>query len=144
MVKGCPSQRTSLQVPLPKIPNSPFCPSTALLHFPVDSPFCNRPIPLFHYYWLGASNVPLTCSEFVYKLKQCLSIIGLDTTKYLGHSFRRVGATLALQYGLPVYLIKIQSDWRSNACEGYLEPSFDLRKQVANTNGSSVQSFSVE
>ena len=131
----------ALHVPLPKIPNSPFCPSTALLHLTIDSPPCNRPIPLFRYSWLGASNVPLTCSGFVCKLKECLSLIGLDTSKYSGHSFRRGGATFALQCGLPVDLIKVQGDWRSNACERYLEPSFDLRKQVANTMGSSVQSF---
>ena len=85
--------------------------------------------------------MPLTCSEFVCKLKECLSLIGLDTSKYSGHSFRRGGATIALQCGLPVDLIKVQGDWRSNACERYLEPSFDLRKQVANTMGSSVQSI---
>ena len=58
--------------------------------------------------------------------------------KYSGHSFRRGGASFALQCGLPIDLIKVHGDWHSNACEHYLEPSFELRKQVEQAMGSSV------
>lgn len=127
-----------LQIPLPKIPSSPFCPSTALLQLTLESPSCSRPTPLFRYTWMGASNVPLTHKQFTDKLQACLGLVGLDASKYSGHSFRRGGASFALQCGLPIDLIKVQGDWRSNACERYLEPSFELRKQVAQTMGSSV------
>lgn len=131
-----------LHIPLPKIPNSPFCPSTALLRLTLESPPCARPTPLFRYSWLGASNVPMTHHQFTDKLMACLVAVGLDASKYSGHSFRRGGAQFALQCGLPVDLIKVQGDWRSNACERYLEPSFELRKQVAQTMGSSVGAVS--
>ena len=36
-----------LHIPLPKIPNSPFCPSTALLQLTLENPPCSRPVPLF-------------------------------------------------------------------------------------------------
>ena len=49
--------------------------------------------------------------------------------------------SFALQCGLHVDLIKIQGDWKSNACEHYLQPSFQLRKQVANTMGASFRSI---
>ena len=129
-----------LHIPLPKIPNSPFCPSTALLHLTLDCPPCSRPVPLFRYSWAGASNVPLTQTKFTEKLHACLVGIGLDASNYSGHSLRRGGASWALQCGLPVDLIKIQGDWCSNACERYLQPSLGLRKQVAQTLGASVSS----
>ena len=129
-----------LHIPLPKIPDSPLCPSTALLRLTLENPTCPQPIPLFRYSWMGASNVPLTHHQFTAKLQACLKLVGLDASRFSGHSFRRGGAMWALQCGLPVDLIKVQGDWRSNACERYLEPSFDLRKQVARTMGSSVGS----
>lgn len=61
--------------------------------------------------------------------------------KYSNHSFRRGGASYALHCGLPVDLIKLQGDWKSNACERYLEPSFHLRQQVATTLGKATSTF---
>ena len=127
-----------LHIPLPKIPDSPFCPSTALLLLTLENPATSLPTPLFRYSWLGANNVPMTQHLFSDRLKQCLGAIGLDASRYSGHSFRRGGAQFALQCGLPVDLIKLQGDWRSNACDRYLEPSFELRQQVARTMGLSV------
>ena len=129
-----------LHIPLPKIPDSPLCPSTALLRLTLENPSCPQPTPLFRYSWLGAS-VPLTQGQFTNKLQSCLNLVGRDASKFSGHSFRRGGAMWALQCGLPVDLIKVQGDWRSNACERYLEPSFELRKHVARTMGSSVGSL---
>ena len=112
-----------LHIPLPKIPNSPFCPSTALLQLTLENFPCSRSGPLFRYSWLGASNVPLTQCQFTGKLQACSGAIGLDASKYSGHSLRRGGASFALQCGLPVDLIKTQGDWKSNACEHYLQPA---------------------
>lgn len=131
----------TLYIPLPKIPNSPFCPSAALLMVTLGNQPCPRPVPLFRYHFGGADNVPLTHSQFTQKLHASLSACGIQAAKYSGHSFRRGGATFALQCGLPINLIKLQGDWSSNACERYLEPSLQLRKQVANTMGSSAAQF---
>ena len=58
--------------------------------------------------------------------------MGLNVEQYAGHSFRRGGATFAMRCGVPVELIKIQGDWKSNAYERYLENSFIERlKAVA-------------
>lgn len=130
-----------LHIPLPKIPMSPFCPSTALLRLTLESPPCPLPVPLFRYSLEHASNIPMTHQQFSDKLRSCLTTIGFDASKYSGHSFRRGGATFALQCGLPIELIKIQGDWRSNACERYLQPSFEMRKTVAVTMGAGVDSF---
>ena len=123
-----------LEIPLPKIGNYLFCPSTTLLHLCLSNKASDQPTPLFQYLE-GTKLIPLTQLKFTQKLRNCLSQLGFPADKYSGHSFRRGGATLALQCGLPVDLIKIQGDWNSNAYERYLQPSFNLRRKVAETLG---------
>lgn len=135
-------QERILLIPLPKIVNSPLCPSTALLRLTLENPSCSHPVPLFRYTWVGANNVPLTQKQFSEKLQMCLGKIGFDPSKYSGHSLRRGGASFALQCGLPIDLIKTQGDWRSNAVERYLEPAFGMRQQVAQQMGASVSALS--
>ena len=130
-----------LHIPLPKIPNSPFCPSTALLHLMLENPVRSFSVPLFRYSFAGASHIPLTYKQFSDKLHHCLGAIGIQPSDYSGHSFRRGGASYALQCGLPTDLIKLQGDWSSNAYERYLHPSFELRKQVAGKMGNSTSKF---
>ena len=64
------------------------------------------------------------------RLKQCLVTIGLDASRYSGGL-----AQFAFQCGLPIDLIKLQGDWLSNACNCYLEPSFELGQQVGRFYG---------
>ena len=101
-------QERFLHIPLPKIPNSPLCPSTALLRLTLENPQCVRPPPVFRYTWMGAVNVPTTQQQFSEKLQVCLDTIGLDSSKCSSHSLRRGGASFALQCDLSVDLIKIQ------------------------------------
>ena len=131
----------TLHIPLPKINNSPFCPSTALLGLTLECPSGPTPAPLFRYISPDKSVSVLTQLGFVRKLKHCLAAVGIPGEKYSGHSFRRGGASFGLQCGLPVNLIKIQGDWNSNAYERYLHPSLDLRRQVAKTLGSATEKF---
>ena len=127
-----------LRVPLPHIPNSVFCPSTSLLAMSLENPFSAVPSPLFQF--KNGSNVTaLTQSTFTVKLRACLSDLGYPSSKYTGHSFRRGGASFGLHCGLPTDLIKLQGDWNSNAYERYLQPSFELRKQVAFKLGAETQ-----
>ena len=60
-----------LHIPLPKIPNSPFCPSTALLHLMLENPVGSFPVPLLRYSFAGATHVPLTYKQFMDKLRFC-------------------------------------------------------------------------
>ena len=130
----------TLRIPLPKIKNSLFCPSTALLGLCLTCPSQEGPAPLFRYIENGTP-VTLTQAKFVSKLRQSLADLGFPADQYSGHSFRRGGAQFALQCGLPVELIKLQGDWNSNAHERYLQPSFVLRRKVASTLGSHTSGF---
>ena len=78
-----------LHIPLHKIPTSPFCPSTTLLRLTLENAPCLGPITLFQYAWKGASNVPLTHRQFTNKLQASLNMVGLNASKFSGHSFRR-------------------------------------------------------
>ena len=69
-----------VHIPLPKIPNSPLCLSTALLKLTLENPSFPQPTPLFRYAWLGASNVPLMQGQFTNKLHSCLKLVGRDAS----------------------------------------------------------------
>ncbi|KAK3245120.1 hypothetical protein CYMTET_45295, partial [Cymbomonas tetramitiformis] len=59
--------------------------------------------------------VPMTHGVFVGEMKKLIRKIGVDPSKYSGHSFRRGGATVAFNLGVDHLLIKLQGDWVSNA-----------------------------
>ncbi|CAC5424776.1 unnamed protein product [Mytilus coruscus] len=73
-------------------------------------PAVSAPSPVFLYLVQGKAT-PLTYTAFVKMLKQNLSRLGYDSSIYSGHSFRRGGAALALECGLPADLIQSQ-DYR--------------------------------
>ena len=127
-----------LKIPLPHIPNSVFCPSSSLLAMSLECPTLSSPTPLFRFKD-GSKVTVLTQSAFTIKLRGCLSDLGYPASKFSGHSFRRGGASFGLQCGLPTDLIKLQGDWNSNAYERYLQPSFELRKQVASKLGAEAR-----
>ena len=128
-------QRT-LHIPLPHIPNSPLCPSQTLL---LALRLCMAPpcAPLFTYPTLTGW-LPLTVHTFQSKLHSYLSRLNINPSEYSGHSFRRGGASFALECGLPTEVIQAQGDWTSNAYENYICPSQDMRRQLAATLGSHI------
>ena len=128
-------QRT-LHIPLPHIRNSPFCPSSALLLSTSVLPKHASPLPLFSYPSQQGVQ-PITYSMFVTHLRLCLRKIGLNPSLFSGHSFRRGGASFALQCGIPADWIKLQGDWSSDAYQRYLDPSFNLRLRLASVMGQS-------
>ena len=130
----------TLQIPLPRIPNSAFCPSNAILGMLLECPKIKDPVPLFQYVE-NSSCLPLTQAVFSKRLHDVLMRSGFPSKRYSNHSFRRGGASFALSCSLPVDLIKLQGDWKSNACERYLEHSYGLRRQVAFTLGESTSTF---
>ena len=70
--------------------------------------------------WVGDSFSPLTYPTFVSTLRQALTKCGVDPSQYAGHSFRRGGASWALQSGLPGDVIQLMGDWKSDAYKQYL------------------------
>jgi hypothetical protein len=65
----------------------------------------------------------LSPQEFVKHLRHVLSSLGLDPSRYSGHSLRIEAAPTAAKAGIPVYLIKILGRWSSEAYRRYISAS---------------------
>ena len=61
------------------------------------------------------------------KLRDALNASGLPRKEYGTHSFRRGGASYAFQAGIPLELIKVLGDWKSNAVLLYLTVPLNIR-----------------
>ncbi len=68
---------------------------------------------------------PLTRGVFVSNLKQLIFNLGLDSTKYNGHSFRIGAATTAAAAGVEDHLIQTLGRWSSSAYTRYIRTSRD-------------------
>ena len=117
-----------IQIPFSFIPNSPLCPVKAISHAFSFDKFSQGDMQAFCYINL-MSGIPVifTCSKFLSMLRAFLYQLGIDASQYAGHSFRRGGATFAHQAGLPVDMIKLLGDWKSDAVLLYLTVPFHMR-----------------
>ena len=84
-------------------------------------PGAKKADPAFCLPSVAGSVVPLTHQVFVASLRFCLKAIGVDPNRYSGHSFRRGGATFALNQGVDPLYVKWMGDWRSDAYLGYVD-----------------------
>ena len=68
-----------------------------------------------------------TYRSFLSKLRECLFALGYASDCYAGHSFHRGGASFAFQIGIPVELIKMLGDWKSDSVLLYLTVPLSIR-----------------
>ena len=117
---------------IPCIPRSRLCPTTAIIHafsFPPSTPDSQA----FNWVPTRSSHPQIfTYALFLRKLRDHLSLIGVDPKLYAGHSFRRGGASFAYQSGVPIELIKALGDWRSDTILIYLTMPLTIRLKTAN------------
>lgn len=131
----------TLLVPVPRIEHSTLCPHAAvtqafkLLSRHDSGTLLNGPAFV---YITGEQVRPLTYATFTNKLKKSLQQCGVDSSMYSGHSFRRGGATFALNCGVPGHYIKLQGDWLSNAYERYLDTSLQYKLIAINIMSKSI------
>lgn len=95
----------------------PLCPVAAihsafsLFPSPKDS-------PAFVASHLG---LPLTGNLFNKKFKSLIEEVNEDSSRFSSHSFRRGGASWALQCGVPGEVVQQLGDWRSESYKDYLD-----------------------
>ena len=58
------------------------------------------------------------------KLHKCLSVCGLDSSRYKGHSFRIGAASLVAEEGLSGSQIRAMGRWNSNAFRKYIRSNY--------------------
>ena len=117
-----------VQIPFSTIPYSPLCPVRAISRAFPFTRHCDVSAQAFSWISTGPTDFRvLTYAQFIKHLRYCLRSIGLDPSEYGGHSFRRGGASLAYQAGLPVEAIKLLGDWKSDAVLLYLTVPLNMR-----------------
>lgn len=102
-----------------------LCPVTAVLTYMAIRG--SAPGPLFMF----TNGCPLTRSCFVAKVKEALTLAGVDNVCYSGHSFRSGAATTAAEQGIGETTIKTLGRWRSNAYQVYIKTPRDHLAQVS-------------
>ena len=112
-----------------------LCPVAALVNH-VRIHKVHQDLPLFSV--RSATSVsPITYVHCISFLARVIKAVGLDSTGYSPHSFRRSGATFAFEAQVPSELIKAQGDWRSDCYFIYLKMS-DHQKRAATTRMASA------
>ena len=134
-------QRT-VTIPLVGIPSSHLCPVVAVSRafsltpgaLPSDQAFCWRDSHL-------GSNRVFVYREFMCILQAHLSRSGLSHRQYGSHSFRRGGATFALEAGVPLDSIAVMGDWKSDAMYLYLHMPLSQRLHAQHSISSYILSL---
>ena len=89
--------------------------------------------PLFRF----SDGRSLTRERFIAKVREVLQQIGIDQTKYCGHSFRIGAATTAAKKGIQDSLKKTLGRWESVAYQLYVRTPHEQLVTVAATLASS-------
>lgn len=102
-----------------------LCPVSAVLAYLAIRG--TTPGPLFQL----ENGIPLTKTRFILKFREALTQIGIDASKYAGHSFRIGAATTAAQHGIEDSVIQKMGRWRSTAYLSYIQPPRDFLTKVS-------------
>lgn len=122
----------TLTCPLPFLPGHPLCPATALaqaLRLSVSAPSASPALM----YKLNNNWCPMLYKPFLHKLKSLLQTITGDSASFAAHSFRRGGASWALQQGIPGEVIRVLGDWKSMAYLSYITVPLEVRCRALST-----------
>ena len=135
-------QRT-VTVPLIAAPSSPLCPVSAIRCAFAMNPACSQSSQAFS--WRDSA----TCrsSIFTYKsfmtcMKSILLQLGISPDLYGTHSFRRGGATYALEAGVSLDTISLLGDWKSDAMFLYLHMPLSQRVAAQQVMTTRLQEYS--
>ena len=109
----------SLSIPFPRHQNSDLCPVQAVVHAFSNVPQPSARSPAFVLPGHPKPS-PLTGPMFVNRIRHCLRIANVDSSKFGGHSLRRGGASFLYEAGVPTETIRALGDWRSSAYLKYI------------------------
>ena len=74
---------------------------------------------------------PLTHQRFVARVREALTLAGIDCSPYSGHSFRSGAATTASKCGISDATIKMLGRWKSSAYQLYIKTPRDQLARVS-------------
>ena len=118
-----------IEIPLPTIAGSPFCPVTAINNMitKIKAPLSSPAFVVPH----NDSLYTLTYSSYTNFLRELLQRCDLNGTLYSGHSFRSGGLqTAATCHELNYSDLMTHGTWSSGAIQNYLDKSSIVRAKV--------------
>ena len=132
-------QRT-VTIPLVAVPHSPLCPVAAIVQAFRMTPGCDPSYQALC--WRDSASVKnsvFTYRSFMLCIKTILLQLGVSPELYGTHSFRRGGATFALEAGVPLDTISLLGDWKSDAMFLYLHMPLSQRLSAQQVMTSYLQ-----
>ena len=128
-----------VHIPLPYIPSSVLCPIASVLRAMAFTKSADAQSHAFCYFDTKHLRPKcLTYRLFLVRLRECLSMLGYSPSSYAGHSFRRGGASFAFESGIPIELIKMLGDWKSDSVLLYLTAPLKGRLYTTNLISKSI------
>ena len=115
-----------LELPLLPVLNSRLCPVRSMVEMLKLVPG-GQEMPLF----VNKDGKPITYPVYLKFLKKKIQQVGLDSTNYSTHLFRRGAASWALKCGVPECMIQIMGDWKSNCYKLYVNCPLEVWKKFA-------------
>jgi len=94
------------------------CPVSSLKTFYLHNPQPPKS-PLF----INDSGLPLLHTELIGKLREDLSVLGFDASKFSGHSFQQGGASSAAAAGFSDFELQQLGRWKSDVYKLYIKPN---------------------
>ena len=107
-------------IPLIWYPHHPLCPVAAITHAFFLSPAAHPQSQAFCYQEDSSRLVCFTYKGFMALLHSTFPKLGVCSTEFGTHSFRRGGASFALEAGVPLDTISLMGDWKSDSVYLYL------------------------
>ena len=114
-----------LKTPLLRLPGSILCPVRAYEKM-IKTIKASLDDPLF----LFSNKKPVTYYYFQKKLRSVIESLGLDSSIYSSHSFRRGFATFAFRQQVSADEIQILGDWRSDVYKRYISMSIQDKLNI--------------
>jgi len=130
-------QRT-VSVPLLSLPSNPLCPVSAISNAFFLTPAAGDSSQALCIQNRSAHTTVFTYKAFMSLLKFLLLQLGLNPSEYGTHSFRRGGASFALEAGVPLDTISILGDWKSDSIFLYLHMPLTQRLSAKRTMASFI------
>ena len=122
-----------VDIPLVAAPSFELCPVRAILHAFHLTPRAHPHTQAFCFQSCSSSVTPLTYKLFMGMLKIFLTELGIPSKLYGTHSFRRGGASFALEAGVSLDSISLLGDWKSDAMYLYLNLPLSQRLSAQRT-----------
>jgi hypothetical protein len=140
-IKNTRFENVRFDVYLPRVSNSPLCPSRALGDLLKTTAGAPQSTPILSFVGSHKTVIPLDATDFTRIFRSRLGRNGFPGKDFSIHSFRRGSATFASATGISNDVIKTQGAWHSDCYEEYVDQDSERRQAFAKSMGQAVGNY---